>query len=728
MRTAELCTSQIGVILDDAGKPCAGGLLWFLDEAASTPRNIWSRDGEALRNPLPLGSDGCLTVQPYLETGNYSLRLYKPTSAGAIYDPDDFPNGDWALVRTWIAAGAVPQTQLNGLSVEGIDGLKALSVEDFAEGTVVIVDGYYQRGDCEARVFVLRSGAATPDEATIVEALGGGAYWEWTPGGDLDARAFGAVPDGIRDVSASLSALAAYAAANSKRVVLPAGTYRVGGTGSVSFRHLVVQDGVKFLNDASGSLYSIGVTASIDCTLSEGLRHASSAGKVLLDFSSYTGSEPVRTLWNEGWGEVGVNDYDLVTWAPASAALRVSGNICLGQNVGKLEIEADCDITRQPGDDPSIPLEIGEVSSVGGQALIQFGVYQIGKAYSSAVLFGRSFSGDANVLVDANWAMGSAYASANYSGTILHGVPGGGLVSVTTSASPGSPTITIGGVVSEQPIFGAVTIYAGGGIVCADSSKPVKARHFSTIDDDAVQVVAVANGGVVDLDGREASVAKKHIGTTIENGSVSVPENTAFVGTPDGGAMTFRNCRISFGTGCSFGRAAPVYTPVYPVLEGCQVSGGFTAEKITATDSTFDTALVLAGDMGDTLLLRNTYTGAGSALDLSGVTSWAASCRIAENQPVAFNKSPSTPYWPQTEGELRAGGTGAQVDCTDASKGGDTAPLVAAASLRTGFASCTATACYALGTTNGIRAKTYDGNAAGADAVWFFRFNFTKLS
>ena len=132
--------------------------------------------------------------------------------------------------------------------------------------------------------------------------------------------------------------------------------------------------------------------------------------------------------------------------------------------------------------------------------------------------------------------------------------------------------------------------------------------------------------------------------------------------------------------------------------------------------------------MGDTLLLRNSFTGAGSALDASGVTSWTGKCRIAENMPVSFNKSPSTPYWPQTEGELRSGGSGAWVEYTDASKGGDTSPLVAADSLRVGFASCTATACYAVGITNGLRANTYDGNAAGSGAIWSIRFNFTKLS
>lgn len=630
MRTAELCTSQIGVILDDAGKPCAGGLLWFLDEAASTPRNIWSRDGDALRNPLPLGSDGCLTVQPYLEQGNYSLRLYKPTSPGAVYDPDDFPNGDWALVRTWLAAGAVPQTQLNGLSVEGVDGLKNLSVEDFAPGTAVIVDGYYQRGDCEARVFVLREGSATPDDATIVSALGGGAYWEWTPGGTLDARSFGAVPDGIRDVSGSLAALAAYAAAHSCAVVLPAGTYLVGGEGSVSFRHLSIQEGVSFVNGAAGSLYKIAVTGSIDCLLSAPLRNAGSAGKVLLDFTDAPSDLRARTSWNDGWGEVSGNGYSIVDWAGA-ATLAVSTNVALSQDVARIEVEAAAEVNGKP---LGAAVNIGEVVSAGGQAVFAFGNFNIGKAYASAMRLGRTTTGSTiAVLVDTDWSISTAYPAPDYSGVVLYGVPNGGLVSVTTTSSDAS--VTIGGVVSESAVFGTLSLYTGGGMTCADSTKPLLAKHFSTLDADACRLVSVANGNVVDLEGRTATLSAPLSGATFKDGSVVIEDSTAWTNS-----VSFLRCALSIGAGVAFGTPNPL-----------------EARAFSFVDCTTDAPIVLVGGISGFVATGNTYTGAGSALDVSGVTSWTGHVRVAGNFPAEHIRTPADAYWPQTEGAILSGTT-----------------------------------------------------------------------
>lgn len=644
MRTAELCTSQIGVILDDAGKPCAGGLLWFLDEAASTPRNIWSREGDPLRNPLPLGSDGCLTVQPYLETGNYSLRLYKPTSPGAVYDPDDFPNGDWALVRTWLAAGAVPQTQLNGLSVEGVDGLKNLSVEDFAPGTAVIVDGYYQRGDCEARVFVLREGSATPDDATIVEALGGGFYWEWTPGGTLDARSFGAVPDGIRDVSGSLSALAAYAAAHSCAVVLPAGTYLVGGEGSVSFRHLSIQEGVSFVNGASGSLYKIAVTASIDCLLSAPLRNAGSAGKVLLDFTDAPSDLRARTSWNDGWGETGNGGYSLVDWA-GEATLVLDSNIAIGQDVKRLEAtDRGGGIFWEVATDGTAR-GIGELVSAGGKAEVKWGSFTIGSANASAFVPGKSFTGTANVLVDADWSISTVYPAPDYSGVVLHGVPNGGLVSVTTTSSEAS--VTIGGVVSESAVFGTLSIYTGGGMTCADSTKPLKAHHFTTLDADACRLVSVANGNIVDLEGMTATLSAPLSGATFKDGSVVIEDSTAWTSSAN-----FLRCGLSIGSSVSFGTSNPLETRAFSFV-----------------DCTTDAPIVVVGGISGFVATGNTYTGAGSALDASGVTSWTGHVQVSGNSPEAVFRSQTACYWPQTEGAVRgnpSGGASSSVNFGDA--------------------------------------------------------------
>lgn len=634
MRTAELCTSQIGVILDDAGKPCAGGLLWFLDEAASTPRNIWSRDGEALRNPLPLGSDGCLTVQPYLEQGNYSLRLYKPTNPGAVYDPDDFPNGDWALVRTWIAAGAVPQTQLNGLSVEGVDGLKNLSVEDFAPGTAVIVDGYYQRGDCEARVFVLRDWSATPDDATIVEALGGGAYWEWTPGGTLDARAFGAVPDGIRDVSGSLSALAAYAAAHSCAVVLPAGTYLVGGAGSVSFADLTIQRGVSFVNGGAATLFEIRATGRLDCQLTEPLRSLSSTGSVKLSISVDAGD--VYTFWNYHWN----GSANVLDWCGRSRA--ISGRTW-GGGFG-----TENDLSTAGG------VYLKELAIYSSSDLILSGDGVNASSISGIVNLGGTgrFNVAGVVFADGSRLNTSAVKSISPASSIASG----GYLTVVadkSTAADWGATSAIGttgtacpldtnyiyfelcggilGFVDGSNIAGVVRTGEGGGIgsgyITCGTAGSLKASLWTTpISADAVRSICENSvDGWADLEGRLCLVSSNNANPfKVKNGNVLFDYSPALAYV---GGIGLKNCAVSGG---------------FSIGTACEVSG-----------CTFDAPIVLAGSaFPNCEIVGNSYTGAGSALDVSSVTSWSGHVRVAGNFPAEHIRTPADAYWPQTEGAI----------------------------------------------------------------------------
>ena len=424
----------------------------------------------------------------------------------------------------------------------------------------------------------------------------------------------------------------------------------------------------------------------------------------------------MRTLWNEGWGETdGGFSGDVVNWAPTSGTLRLSGGaVALGQDVARIEVEADTDVGAATGETPTI----GELVSVGGKANFGYGSFTIGKTYTSALLLGRSSSVTADVLVDADWSIGTSYPAPSYAGLSLYGVPGGGLVSVSTVSDYAD--VTIVGVVSEAPVFGTLSFYQGGKLIASDPLKQPKAKHFSTIGDEAVRIVAAANGGVVDLEGKTYVSGPNPGIVTVENGEVSFADNlTITTGEP-----TYRNCRLSFGSGVSFGQGAlGVWTK--PAMISCEVSGTFSAQNLTATDCVFDTQLVLSGDMGDVLLLRNSYTGAGAALDVSGVTSWAGKCRIAENNPVYFGNAPSPTvgYWPQTEGELRAGSTTASCDFTE----GAYPPMIAAGTLRAAFGNCTTKATYCEPITGGVRVNTADGSSAGSGAEWYLRFNFTKL-
>ena len=696
-----------GCFTDENGAPVAGGLLACYIPGSSVLKALYAADGTQLANPAGIGSDGYLSTPAYLGSGVSELKLYAPNVPGAIYDPDDFPGSDWRLVRSWQVRGSNGSTALPG--VGSVAELQAFDCSGLSAGAVVAVSGYYASGDCPTRLFTLRDGTATGNGGTIFPALGGGRYWEWEPQGAVDVRTFGAVPGSNEDSTPAFVSAAAYANSQNLDLWLLPGIYTASGA-SISVDGVKIEDGVSVLVEDAGETFALNIGKRFDIQLSSGFRHASSAGKVLLDFSGYTGSAPVRTLWNEGWDPSAVgspaNADDVVNWAPASGTLVVSGSVNLAQDVARIEIEAATPdiIAYDTATSTQRSVNIGEIVSAGGQAMLSYGTFTIGKAYASAMKVGRTCSVSAPVLVDADWTIGTSYPAPDYSGVTLCGVPGGGLVKVTTTSD--IPSATIAGVNSETAIFGDVSgIYGTGAIVCADASKPVKAQHFATLDSKAVKLVAASNGGTCDLGGLTATL-ETPTSYRVENGSVAIPANTAWTTSAN-----FKRCKVSIGSGVVFASLNPL-----------------DSISVEMVDCETDAQIVVSGLIQDFLLLRNTYTGAGSALDVSGVTSWAGTCRIAENQPVSFNKSPTTPYWPQTEGELRSGGSGALVDYTDASKGGDTAPLVAADSLRMGFASCTATACYALGITGGLRAQTYDGNAAGAGAIWSVRFNFTKLS
>ncbi len=717
-----------GLFTDEEGKPLAGGLLACYLPGSSIFKALYAEDGTLVSNPAGIGSDGYLETPAYLGEGVSVLKLYAPNRPGAVYDPDDFPGSDWRLVRSWKVRGSGGAQALP--SVGSIAALRLLDCTQMAAGAVVAVSGYYAQGDSPSRLFTLKDGSATDNGGTIIAALGGGRYWEWEPEGDIDVRTFGAIPDGDRDNRPLLVAAATAASSRYAGIVVPAGVYKVSA-GVVSCYGLRLRAGASFQNDTSGTLFSLKPYEWIDIGLTSGANNAASVGKVLLDFTTYVGSDPVRSLWNEGWapGEVGPGGGCDVAWAPASGTLIVSGPVNLAQDIARIEVEQ--------GALPGIPIDaydvatstqrsvtISELVSAGGYAELQYGTFTIGKTYTSAFVPGRSGGVVADVLVDADWAITTASQGGGgwrrgYAGLTPYGVQGGGLVSVSTVSD--AADVTIVGVVSEAPVFGTLSFYQGGKLIASDPLKQPKAKHFSTIGDEAVRIVAAANGGVVDLEGKTYVSGNTPGIVTVENGEVTFADNLVI----NSGEPTYRNCRLSFGSGVSFGQdALGVWTK--PAMVSCEVSGTFSAQNLTATDCVFDTPIVLSGDMGNVLLLRNSFTGAGAALDVSGVTSWAAKCRIAENNPVYFGNAPSPTvgFWPQTEGELRSGSTAAISDFTESTY----PPMVAAGSLRTAFGNCTTKATYCEPITGGVRVNTADGSSAGTGAVWHLRFNFTKLS
>ena len=125
-------------------------------------------------------------------------------------------------------------------------------------------------------------------------------------------------------------------------------------------------------------------------------------------------------------------------------------------------------------------------------------------------------------------AFGAACAADGVRLTVFS-VPGGGLVSVSTDSY--AADVTIVGVVSEAPIFGTLSFYQGGKLIASDTLKQPKAKHFATIGDEAVRIVAEANGGVVDLEGKTYASGANPGSVEITNYAYVVVEGIVSSGT-----------------------------------------------------------------------------------------------------------------------------------------------------------------------------------------------------
>lgn len=692
--------SPTGIFTDDNGQPCAGGLLLCLYPGTTVKKALYAADGTELANPATIGSDGYLSTQAFLGEGVSELQLYEPNFDGAVYDPDDFPGSDWALVRSWkvlgssAASGALP-------GIGSVAALQALDASGLEEGAVVAVSGYYASGDCPTRLFTLRDGTATGNGGTIFPALGGGRYWEWTPEGDVDVRTFGAVPGSNEDAVPSLISATAYANGADVDLWFLPGIYKVSSA-SLSVDGVKIEDGVSFLVEDAGDSFVLSVGKRYEIRLTGSARNASSAGKAKLDFTDAPSDLRARTSWNEGWGETGTGGYSLVDWA-GDATLVLDSSICLAQDVKRIEVAMEAAyLCPQVGETP----DIGEIVSVGGWCALQYGSANIAAANASAFRMSRSSSGNIALLVDADWSISTAYPAPDYSGVVLYGVPNGGLVSVATTSSEAS--VTIGGVVSESAVFGTLSLYTGGGITCADATKPLKARHFATLDADTCKVVSVANGNVVELEGRTATLSAPLSGATFKDGSVVIEDSTAWTNS-----SSFLRCALSIGSSVSFGTPNPL-----------------EARAFSFVDCTTDAPIVLVGGISGFVATGNTYTGAGSALDVSGVTSWTGHAQVSDNSPEAVTRSPVSGYWPQTEGAARANPSGGASSFVNFGYAGTPHPGI----LYTGTTDAVLIPSSTFGravkvsgsTATNIKVETVDGSSFASGDVVSVYFNYSR--
>lgn len=681
-----------GFFTDETGKPLAGGLLVCYVPGTTIPKALYAADGTSLGNVVGVGSDGFLTLQAYLGDGVNELQLYAPNFDGAVYDPDDFPGSDWRLVRSWNVRGSSASGALPGIG--SVAALQALDASALEEGAVVAVSGYYASGDCPTRLFTLRDGTATGNGGTIFPALGGGRYWEWEPQGDVDVRTFGAVPGSNEDAVPSLISATAYANGADVDLWFLPGIYKVSSA-SLSVDGVKIEDGVSFLVEDAGDSFVLSVGKRYDIRLTGSARNASSAGKAKLDFSTCTASGKVHSSWNS-------SALFYIDWVGAQT-LVLENNITLLENdLGVVEVKANALI----GCSPVQNITIGEIRSVGGKvSFVGAGAtnhrFYVNRLYTSA-LAGIDYRAAlyADVFVDADIDIKSfddGGHELHWNNCVFRGVPGGALI--TAYSNSVAPALTLGGVVSNEVIFATPSLYVGGGSIdVADSSKPVRAHHFATLDDDAVYCVARSNSNKIDLEGLSASITKA-LNYAYSNGSISIAAG-----------LTFGN--VSF--------------------DRCKISGGFTVSSATFSlvDCTTDAQIVLVGGIAGFVATGNTYTGAGAALDASGVTSWTGHAQVSGNSPEAVTRSLISGYWPQTEGAVRANPSGGASSSVNFGDGGTPHPGI----LYTGTTDAVLIPSSTFGravkvsgsTATNIKVETVDGSSFASGDIVSVYFNYSR--
>jgi len=563
METIEFNACPLGPFFDLDGKPVAGGRLWLLDSATSVPESAYTdRAGTvASENPAPLGGDGCLEQQLWLRKGvSYAMRLYKPTSASSVYDPGDFPNADWSLVRTWVQESDEDAPTSAVVTVDTIADLKALDPST-VDGMAVEVLGYYAKGDCAARTYLWTAGAySDADNGAVVgsPAYSGTDAWVLASatGDDISSAVWGDVVGQADNSFPSIAATAAnWCASNGKRLVLEPGVRKVNGA-SISFScPVILEDGFRMAVLDSGT---VTLTFSGDNTE---IRPTSNL------LYGLGGTVNVQTLG----AFRGVLHSNLVEWSiPAVfsdwTTIALDGNVNPAANTTIPVLDAN-GYTITGGDTTfvvgKILREPGDAAAVDSSGATIYITSDFRSSDLTAAAFAALAAPDVKITVDAYRAL---------SGTVSW--PGATLETAGGKLS-GYTKLTVGNIIGQKAVFSANNVECAGGL---------RVWHFATLDGTALNSMLGSSRGVVDGEGA----------TFTMNGLESIP----------GG--TFKNVRIT-GTGAILVDSSAIRFISSNIKAAsftfCYAGGDYTLELIDSSLKTTSSALILGE--GTTCWLRN---------------------------------------------------------------------------------------------------------------------------
>lgn len=189
------------------GEPIVNGRVYFvkddtsaltfdqvlgLDNAFFVP--VYDKDGTVLENPLSLDSEGCFSVQPFVDDGlDFKMIVCRPTGVDADLN-DETPA--WDVAYTMVSKSQTIEIQYGG--IDRVASIAALREKDPSVGSVLVL-GYNAANDfCPPRIFTWKSAnisdnGGTHIRSTLQEYQNAGV-WVCEPSYYVDVRWFGVQP------------------------------------------------------------------------------------------------------------------------------------------------------------------------------------------------------------------------------------------------------------------------------------------------------------------------------------------------------------------------------------------------------------------------------------------------------------------------------------------------------------------------------------------------------
>lgn len=298
-------SQPLGPYFDQDGELNVAGALSFLSKGTDNPKSVWTDEAltVAAPNPMIIGSDGYLTQQPFLETGDYTIIEYGLASS-ATTSPT-FPTDYYHIRQYDLSGGSATAVITSATTVDTIADLSNVAVSN----SIVNVLGYFSADDqIPTRTYYWDAGSVTAADGGYCIASNVDASGRWKLKLDsvfADIRYWGAIPGSSADANAAISAAASYAnrsavtAPVQKTLYIPGGVYTVVPA-AIAFNTPFLHDPKATFNVRTSGTFSILPYAAWEINLETSLAHSSTSGTARFDFSNSDFYGTVKPEWYAG--------------------------------------------------------------------------------------------------------------------------------------------------------------------------------------------------------------------------------------------------------------------------------------------------------------------------------------------------------------------------------------------------------------------------------------------